>query len=161
MKLAATIVLLLMVLSANSQESDYPIFKEKPNKGIFKTFEEFKTNQPGITDAFYIERKPREYKVWEGSSTLIPRYKGNNRKIKKIWGYSDGRHVYIFHQIDYFPIDFDENELSFFAFGDFDESRIIVGAILGGPIQAGISTEKVYAEAKNQKRKYIINASTG
>ncbi len=64
------------------------------NKGIYKTFEEFKYNKPSIVDNYTFDGKH----LWltdQGAQKL--------KKIKKkeIWGFSDGARVYIsWHKYD-------------------------------------------------------------
>jgi len=163
MKLLAIISSLLLVLPVFSQENDFdfPILKEKPKRGIFKTYKDFILNQPSTADSFYIELKPRKTNDWEGTVSVIPRYAKNNRKIKNIWGFSDGQFVFIFHQIDYFQLEIVNNEITFFGYGMLDNSGVTTMGVVSGALGAGIAHQKAMDRIKNQKIKYFIDLSTG
>ncbi len=57
-------------------------------KGIYKTFEEFKYNNPSIRDKFTFDKK----NLW-----VTDKKTGKQRKIRKseIWGFSDGTKIFV------------------------------------------------------------------
>jgi hypothetical protein len=75
-------------LDSLKNEDDYIINTKAYNKGIYRTFEEFKYNKPSIVDRYTFDGKH----LWlEDDKT------GELKKIKKkeIWGFSDGARVYV------------------------------------------------------------------
>ncbi len=158
------IILFFFTLSANlclTQEYKHPVDKEKLKYGIYRTYEEFKYNMPGITDFFFVQHKKRRTKNWEGTYSKTPRFTKNNKKVKQVWGYSDGKHVYIFHQIDFFRVEMDNERLGFWAYGKIDNSGAVAAGIVGGAIGAGLYSMSVTSNAKQQKVYYTINKYTG
>ena len=64
------------------------------NKGIYKTFEEFKYNRPSIVDNYTFDKK----NLW-----LTDRQTGKLKKLKKreIWGFCDGSKIFVaWHKYD-------------------------------------------------------------
>jgi hypothetical protein len=57
------------------------------NKGVYRTFDEFKNNKPSITDYYIIEQG----KIWKTYDS------GPKKKIKKskIWGYCSGDKIFV------------------------------------------------------------------
>jgi hypothetical protein len=57
------------------------------NKGIYRTFDEFKHNSPSITDHYIIEKG----QIWMTYDS------GNKRKVKKseVWGYCTGDKIFV------------------------------------------------------------------
>lgn len=143
------------------QEIDLPIFKETPKRGIYRTFDEFLYNNPGIIDSFFVESKTRMSENWEGTQTFTPRFRVNNMKVKNVWGFSDGDQVYIFHQVEYFPLEIKINQIIFSGFGAIDNSDAVNAALVGGLIGSGIYAATTLANAKKQKIDYIIHPVSG
>lgn len=67
---------------------NYIINTTSYKKGVYKTFEEFKYNNPSIVDNYTFDNK----KLW-----LTDKKTGKNKKIKKreVWGFSDGTRVFV------------------------------------------------------------------
>jgi len=57
------------------------------NKGVYRTFDEFKHNKPSITDYYILEKG----KIWKTYDS------GPKKKIKKskIWGYCSGDKIFV------------------------------------------------------------------
>ena len=130
-------------------------------RGAYKTYDDFKAVIPSIIDSFYIESKPRKSDNWEETYSLVPKYSSSNKKIKKVWGFCDGSNIYIFHQIEFFPLEIQDSQLIFYGYGIVDNSAVGTAGVIGGAIGAGIYGATVLAQAKNQKVKYVIDPSTG
>ncbi len=151
------IFLFFFSLSGISQELDMPIVNEYPKRGIYKTFEEFKFNIPSVTDTFHIERKARTQERWEGTYSLIPRYSENNKKVKKVWGFSDGQKIYTFHQWEFFEVKIDSGRIGFYAYKQLDNSGAASAGALGGAIGGGIYATIATNNAKKKRIYYQIN----
>lgn len=130
--------------------------------GVYKNFEEFLANKPSITKEYYVNSKPRTHKKWnETSSFFPPRDSNSNRKIKEIWGFSDGESAYILHQNEYFPIELEENTYRFVGFDKIDQAPLIATIIFGGLILVGLSSAANHKIAKNRPTEYFIDTFTG
>ncbi|MEP6738256.1 MAG: hypothetical protein ABJA70_22215 [Chryseolinea sp.] len=85
--------------SANSEtdlrdHDRYIINAKVYNKGVYKTFEEFKYNMPSIVENYSFDKK----NLW-----LTDNQTGKQKKIKKreIWGFSDRNRIYVsWHKYD-------------------------------------------------------------
>lgn len=151
--------LILLSLSGVTQELDIPIENEDPKRGIYKNFEEFKFNIPSITDTFHVERKVRIQKKWKGTYSLIPRYSENNKKVKKVWGFSDGQKTYVFHQWEYFEAKIDSGRIGFYAYKQLDISGAASAAMFG--LAGGVYAGAVISAAKKKRIYYQINPING
>ncbi|MEO9964355.1 MAG: hypothetical protein ABJF11_01120 [Reichenbachiella sp.] len=136
--------------------SQYSGLQQRPKKGVYKTFEEFLSNQPLETD-FDLEVEPRTTKGWEGTFSSILRYPGSKRKMKNVWGFSDGISRHIFHQGDYFKIEITDDGVHFVGYDEMDFSSTSMAGFMGGAIGAGIASAAVVSTAKKNKVTYKIN----
>ncbi|MCH2214871.1 MAG: hypothetical protein MK086_06835 [Flavobacteriales bacterium] len=126
-------------------------------KGGYKTFQEFLKNEPTLVDSFNLELKPRTNKNWEGTTQVIPRLAEKNKKMKKVWGFSDGKDIYIFHQVEFFPVSFTGGGFYFLGYDLLNTDGATAAAVMGGAIGGAI-------HASNQKAKsirYEIDIDTG
>ena len=157
------IILLIFCWKGYSQNKGIPIMDEIPKRGIYKTFEEFKFNVPSITDSFYVESKIRAQKNWEGTTSLIPRYDSNGKKVKKVWGFSDGQHTYAFHQWEFFKIRLDSSILGFYAYKELLNPSVgsVAAGAVGGAIGGGLYSALAIENAKNKRIYYVINLLNG
>ena len=116
-KMVSILFCCLFSFSGIAQDSVIADSKAKFKRGIFKTFKEFKNNEPTFEHPFYVDTKERKRKNWKGTTSYIPRFTESDQKIKKVWGFCDGTTVYVYHQKEFFPIDMDDNNLNFFGYG--------------------------------------------
>lgn len=68
------------------------------NKGIYKNFEEFRTNNPSLTGTITVKSKTPAAQVYLLSAPdelNMVDSTGKERKVKKYWGYSDGTSIFI------------------------------------------------------------------
>ncbi|WP_127123248.1 hypothetical protein [Chryseotalea sanaruensis] len=67
---------------------NYIIYATVYKKGVYKTFEEFKYNDPSIVEDFTFDKN----QLWLTDSKT-----GKNSKIKKneVWGFSDGARIFV------------------------------------------------------------------
>ncbi|SHM47223.1 hypothetical protein [Chitinophaga sp. CF418] len=67
-------------------------------KGIYKTFQEFRANNPSVTGTITVKNKTPAAQVYLLSApnelNLVDST-GKEQKVKKYWGYSDGISIYI------------------------------------------------------------------
>lgn len=86
-----------------------PLYLSEYVPGVYLTFEEFKNNKPSI----------KEYQVIKKENTEVLYVKdenGNDYLIRKIWGFSDGRNVYVKSADMYFRLEkFNHNFYTFAA----------------------------------------------
>lgn len=151
-------VLLFLIISNSICQT---VLENTPPRGIYDSFEEFKTNTPSITDSFYTESKVRTQENWEGTLSLTPRYAENNKKVKKVWGFSDGQNLYAFHQWEFFKVIIDSSEVGFYAYKELDNSGAIAAGVAGGAIGGGIYAAIAVENAKKKRVYYKIDLSNG
>src|SRR6187402_2661037 len=87
MLIAQTLTDSLQLSSSNSIHASYIINTKHYNRGIYKTFKEFKFNAPSIVDSFYVDGN---------NLLLLNKNTGKKKRVNEneIWGYSDGKKVY-------------------------------------------------------------------
>jgi hypothetical protein len=97
MKLLFTVMAVCGVLAAQGQDSSiYEVHHYKA--GVYKNFDEFQHNAPSQTSKLVVKDKTNASQIY----LLSPRNElsvvdssGQQHKLKKFWGYSDGTAVYI------------------------------------------------------------------
>lgn len=155
MRFSLLLSFVLFCLIAYSQTTDkYPIFNEKPKKGIYVTFEEFKFNEPSITDGFSIKHKTRTTSNWKDTkSYYIKKDSGSKINIPdEVWGFSNGNEIFIFHIVEFFKLSRQNDGFISYAYrrANLDTSKAeevgsIVGSLFGGQEQiAGAPKSSVF-----------------
>lgn len=67
-------------------------------KGIYKNFKEFRSNQPSETGNLVVKDKTPAAQIYllaSRNQLMIKDSTGQEHKVKKFWGYSDGQNAYI------------------------------------------------------------------
>ncbi len=138
-----------------------PLYLSEYVPGVYLTFEEFKNNKPSI----------KEYQVIKKENTEILYVKdenGNDYLIRKIWGFSDGRNVYIKSADMYFRLEkFNHNFYTFAAKKISTTLAFRPGDILGtlalgmivGQSAWGTSSKKY--NSKFFLKRYQLDLATG
>lgn len=130
-------------------------------EGIYKNFEEFLANKPSITSGYYVNYFNRTHKLWNETLTFLHKDSTSKRKIKEIWGFSDGESAYILHQKEFFKIELVENRYQFVGFDKIDKSGNVAAFIFGGLILLSLSSSTNLKIAKNRPTEYFIDIYTG
>ena len=125
------------------------------NKGVYKTFDEFKANSPSISN--YVIRKD------DLTETIFIKNENGDYPIRDAWGYCDGTNLYIKSADNYFRLF--KNQNTFLCYGAKDLSRnryvkagnIIMLGVLGGGIGKG--NKKV--SYKIDRKLYQLDLETG
>ena len=161
---------LFLILSADvigqkikgSASEIHQVLKAKtPARGVYKFYSEFVANSPSITDSFYVSTTPRSEPIWNGTSSVEVRFVSRNKKVKNVWGFSDGEKAYIFNQVEFFPIEVEGDKLVFYGYDHMDNAGVGTAAVIGGTIGVEIALTAASKEAKSEKLKYTINLPTG
>ena len=86
----------------NQRDFNIPIIgAESYNKGVYKTFEEFKNNAPSIANYEVAEDKLTKTIFIKDTAGMYP--------VRDVWGYCDGQHLYIQSANNYFELVKTEN----------------------------------------------------
>lgn len=67
-------------------------------EGIYKTYSEFLKNDPSIKDSFTFKSSSSEKKINDGEGVyklILTDSALNRRDLKKIWGFSDGKSIFV------------------------------------------------------------------
>ena len=126
-------------------------------RGGYANYFEFLNNAPSVRDSFYVEWEQRTNPQWVGTKKVIPRLVRNDRKVKKIWGFSDGNQVFIFHQVEFFPVVIDSDQPYFYGYDLMDDQGATNAAMWGGAIGSTIYA----SNAKKRRIRYEIDLFTG
>ncbi len=160
MQKLVTLFISFLILCSLGQSQE--ILKAKSIKrGAYKTYQEFLDNEPSISDSIKIKVKPRVNKNWTGTSTYVLRNYSSNKKLKKIWGFSDGKKAYILHQNEFFEVFLEDSSHYFIGYDIIDNSQIGTAVIIGGAIGGGIQSAAALNKARNNPTKYLINKING
>lgn len=148
MKTLTGLIYFFAFISYSYGQSMNPI-PDNPKRGIYRTYEEFLANSPGIIDSFYVQTKD--------NVSYNPKRSVNDFKVRKVWGFSDGKKVYIGQQNYFFPLEYVDNELRFIGYDIINYSGAVAAGALGGAIGAGIYTAIEISTSKNQQKRYIFD----
>ncbi len=148
-------------VSELEEAQDYPIYAtETPVKGIYQSFKEFRDNRPGVTGGFTLKSEPRGGKDWRGDTEVTPyitNAAGTPKPVRKVWGFSDGSTAYVWFRGSYFPVDIEENVVTFYGYSGPDQTLMVTGSVAGGLTGALI----VAAATAKGKARYIVDMLTG
>ena len=93
-----------------------PIINETPKRGIYFSFDNFKKNTP-VDTAFTVDKTTR------GDFLYVKNLKGEDILQTELWGYSDGKNMYIFSAENYFQLYRHENTFLVYGAKDFTTVR--------------------------------------
>jgi hypothetical protein len=127
----------------NKRQLEIPLFQDVTyKKGVYKTFDEFKMDNPSFTDYELVEDKYTK-------TILVKDIKGAY-PIRDVWGYSDGKHLYIQSADNYFELLSRQN--TFICNGAKALSRYRV-------VKAGnvLTLGTLYGSVGRQNKKVIYN----
>lgn len=129
-------------------------------RGIYNTFYDFMIGSSDEVDNFYVDSALLSNGVWTETYFKTPKYLNTQKRIKGIWGFSDGIKTYININNNFFEIFKDGDQLCFYGFGlltsDVIYDATIVGGLAGGAIIGYMESEN----AKTRKNKYFIEKTT-
>ncbi len=112
---------------------------DRSEKGLYNTFYHFKSNNPDTQTAFTVELKTKtnsENTIEIKSADIFETNTG--KKIKDIWGFSDGRVSYV--NVDNKFIPFEIDELGYYIeLKVYDDDKMMNAAIWGGLIGSSIA----------------------
>ena len=159
-----TLLFVFSFMGLNAQVLHQP---QELKKGIYKTVDEFNKNLPSITDSFYVDSLKRTDFVWRGTYSLVPKYYNTGKKVKDIWGFSDGKNAYIYHQFEFFKLEEKNGEWTFVGFELVDKDGEIAAAVMGvlvAGIAGGVASELGYKsdmkrKARTKKIRYSLKES--
>jgi len=75
------------IIKSNEQGHDLPLYNNKREKGLYKTFEDFKLNAISVNDY--------EFKKGQMGDIIFIKENGNEFPMRSIWGFCDGKDLYI------------------------------------------------------------------
>jgi hypothetical protein len=135
---------------------NYPVFTDvAPNKGVYKSFDEFKANKPYLTN--FVMRKNEK----EPPSLYIIDEKGNETFTRKVWGVSDGENIYIMQSGLLFKLF--RHQHSFYWMGLKSMTSKQTGIPIIIPVPGGIiyGVEPSSSYMKISFTPYCLNLDTG
>lgn len=143
----------------------FPIQQTKaPQRGIYRTLQEFQADAPGLTDRpFQVLKQARpEYKKKWGTQPqfdaqyLTQNAAGQRQLIRGMWGLSDGENLYIFQRGEYFQLTPTAEGYAFTGMEVASPNELATAAAVGG--LAGMAIVSALA---NDPVDYELNVTTG
>jgi len=102
--------------SFNNSRFNIPILKESPRKGLYLNFEHFRNNTP-VDSVFSVE------KTKKGDYLYVKNQKGEEILQTDLWGYCDGKDIFIFGAENYFKLSRYGNTFIVYGAKDFTSTR--------------------------------------
>jgi hypothetical protein len=147
------------------EAQNYPICTaEFPAKGIYGSFKEFRNNQPGVTGGFTLKSEPRGGKDWRGTTEVTPyvaNANGTPKPVRKVWGFSDGSTAYVWFRGSYFPVEIQDNVVTFYGYAGTDQGVILAGGTVGGMVGGAAGALVVSMATPPGKARYLVDMLTG
>ena len=90
-----------------------PILRERPRRGVYQRFAQFLANRPDTSLTVQLDTVPpevRSYQAWQRWQRVPwvrPRLTGGQGRAVApgtIWGFSDGRTLFVRHEANFFPL---------------------------------------------------------
>ena len=90
-----------------------PILRERPRRGLYRSFAQFLANQPDSSQGFCLDtvqpalRSYAAWKYWQRVPWVRPVVAGARGQWAEpagLWGFSDGQALYVRHEQHYFPL---------------------------------------------------------
>ncbi|HMG89827.1 MAG TPA: DUF6563 family protein [Chryseolinea sp.] len=109
MKFLLWSMLMLTLISVSAQDKPPILMATKPQKGIYRDFQEFLNNAPSIQSPFIILCKSGDDKIERGTAdyrVMLLDTATKRRDLKKFWGVYDGDAVYINEVVYGGPLNF-------------------------------------------------------
>jgi hypothetical protein len=139
----------------------YPILTDSVRRrGYFPNFLAFRNNQPVEQPALLVETRPRTAKGWEGTLAVNPYTAtagGGKDYLRKVWGFTDGKQLYILHNKRFVPLVRQGSTFGFVGFSGADPGAVATAAVLGGAIGGAIAA----GATDDQPTDYTLNMVTG
>lgn len=137
---------------------ELPILSATFQKGIYLSFEEFKTNAPSIKDFTIISDSKTDNLYMKDNS-------GKEVLLRSLYGYSDGKDVYIWTSDNFYKLHKTGNTFNLYAARSFlvrtPKSRIVVpgnAIALGNPFFGPVISPALIVRSSDQIAKSKINA---
>lgn len=125
-----------------------PILNNPPVKGIYFSFDDFKNNSPS----------PREFTVDKnktGDFLYLKNEKGEDILCTDLWGYSDGKDMFMFSATNYFKLHRTHNSFKIYGAKEFTARRNIRANF--GLIDI-VSPNSNYAKAQTRNKYYLVKS---
>lgn len=107
---------LTSIHSYNNSRFSIPILQNTPRKGLYPNFENFKNNAP-IDTPFTVDKSSK------GDFLYLKNQKGEDILQTELWGYSDGKDMYIFSAENYFRLERQGHTFIIFGAKDYTTAR--------------------------------------
>jgi hypothetical protein len=144
------------------EEYKYPILKDTSLvKGVYKNFIEFRDNAPGIIMDFSIKEKANYTgAAYDATKGVVKTADG---KVSNVWGYSDGKRIFIKLGEEFFQVFVEEGIFWFdgYDISDFKTNVSIPGKSLVMAAFTGYLFYQVQVGWNSRKVKYAINLGNG
>lgn len=122
------------------EKYQFPFLTENMKDGFYNSFYDFRDNKPSDGPNIYLLKKDKSKK--SEVDEVIPYYSDSNKKLKDdYWGFCLNDTIYIQADKKYFPLEFDGNSYTFYAYRGSDPNyynpsagAAATAGILGGAI---------------------------
>lgn len=139
----------------------YPLQTDAVRRaGVFQTFDEFRRNAPSNTKVAVISITPRTGAEWAGTSEVEVYYvdeKGYRSTVRGVWGYSDGRDLYILYRRHYYQLTPEAGGFAFDAPSAPDAEAVMAGGLVGGVAGMAIAS----ASTSGHRQEHHLSLLTG
>lgn len=129
----------------NVSRFNLPILSKPMQKGIYRSFEDFKNNKPSSIEFSVDKNKTGDY-------LYVKNEKGEDILFTDLWGYCDGQDMFIFSANNYFKLHRSHNGFKIYGAKDFSSKRNL-RANFG--LLDMVSPNSNYAKSKTATKYYL------
>lgn len=138
-------------------QNDSTLQVEGLKRGVYRSFQEFATNSPSVSDSISIHEYPRNIDFWNGTYNYRVLRASTAKPVRRVWGFSDGKHAFVKHQEEFFQVKVENGRYTFQGYAPF-ESELALRAVKSG---VDSNVEWVKNLAKRNRCTYVINSESG
>ncbi len=158
--------LLMLTVTVSFAQDQPPILATtKPQKGIYRDFQEFLNNAPSIQTGFIVLCKSGVDKIEKGTAdyrVMLMDTVTKRRNLKKFWGVYDGDALYINEVVYGGPLNFKKmhgiGRYCYFKGSLVNNGGVIAAGVAGGLVGAALAEAAMEIDGDHP---YVLNINNG
>jgi len=162
--LSIAIILQFIHLKGQNDSIARSLIQSPPN-GIFYSFHDFIDGIVFMQDSIIAYSSPRERGIMKGTAAVTPenKFDKRGRKVKNIWGFADGKNIYVWHELEFFPLLIKGASIGFEAYAPVDYRQELAAAyvFLFGLPAAPVYSTATKLKAMNSTEFYSFDFNSG
>lgn len=146
------------------------ILRERPRRGLYRSFAQFVANQPDTIQAFRLDTlqpQLRSYSAWKywqrvpWVRPVVPGPLGQWVEPAGVWGFSDGQALFVQHEQHYFPLLRHEGSFSTVGTAPLDKKYMRAASAAAAHMAYSMSPPALMPNTTDVPVGYTVDMATG